>query len=81
MTRYTYKGYALINADGYCRVFRNGQFIAAWPQVNWCKMMIDAAIRNGDEATATRLYGMWQDRSAWEIREWREYQTSRQVPN
>lgn len=41
----------------------------------------DAAIRNGDEATATRLYGMWQDRSAWEIREWREYQTSRQVPN
>ena len=51
MTRYTYKGYVLINADGYCCVYRNGQFIAAWPQVNWCKMMIDAAIRNGQSLT------------------------------
>ena len=39
-----------------------------------------AAIRNGDEATATRLYGMWQDRCSWRLMEWREYNASRQVP-
>lgn len=47
MTRYTYKGYTLINGGGCCRVYKNGEFIAAWPQVNWCKMMIDACIRDG----------------------------------
>ncbi len=47
MTRYTYKGYVLINGGGICRVNRNGDLVSGWPQVNWCKMMIDAAIRNG----------------------------------
>lgn len=37
----------------------------------------DAAIRNRDEAEATRLHGLWQARGAWQIMEWGEYQTTR----
>ena len=37
----------------------------------------DAAIRDRDEDTATRLYGMWQDRCAWRLMEWREYHATR----
>ena len=40
----------------------------------------DDAIRHRDEREADRLYGEWMDRSAWQIVEWREYQSSRQVP-
>lgn len=47
MKRYTYKGYVLLNGGGYCRVYKDGSFIAAWPRVVDCKMMIDGSIREG----------------------------------
>ena len=47
MTRYTYKGYVLLNGGGYCRVYKDGSFIAVWPRVADCKMMIDGSIREG----------------------------------
>ena len=37
----------------------------------------DAAVRDHDEAEATRLHGMWQSRSAWQIMEWGEYEATR----
>lgn len=37
----------------------------------------DAAIRNCDEAEATRLHGLWQSRSAWQLMEWSEYEALR----
>lgn len=37
----------------------------------------NAAIRDHDEAEATRLHEMWQSRSAWQIMEWGEYEATR----
>ena len=47
MTRYTYKGYVLLNGGGICRIYHNGNYVRSWPQVNFCKMMINASIREG----------------------------------
>lgn len=44
MKRYTYKGYELLNGGGGCRIYKDGEFVAAYPRLSDCKLMIDGAV-------------------------------------
>ena len=59
-------GAALVKIGDLLRGEATGPEIAAY----------DAAIRDRDEATATRLYGLWQARSAWKVMELSRYKAS-----